>query len=164
MYLAHRWGDRNLTRLELVVSLLLVCLLVFFILQRSISVFAAAEKNHVNYTVANINSALQFKSFTYLTSDTIEKLVEMNDSNPMALMETESSSDLAQFYQQYRGSEEIIKQLYLVESGNYIGELNNPNLSEIEKGSWFFDTSTRKLIYIVINDEFFFLKLSALRA
>jgi hypothetical protein len=159
MYLAHRWRDRNLTRLELVSALLLISLIIFFISKRALVVFVVAEKNHIDYTITNINTALQLKTFSYLTRNNMESLLEMVDANPMRLMENESSENLVEFYQDYDQAGVAIKQLYAAGAGNYLGELFDPDINEIKKGSWYFDLATKKLVYIIKNHELFYTDL-----
>ncbi len=159
MYIAHRWRDRNLSRLELVVVLLLFVLFVFFILQRAINVFAVAEKNYLDYTVANIDTALRLQSLIYFSNNKLEELGELVDSNPMRFMELQETDDLKSFYEDTRGAKQAIEQLYSIQPSNYLGELFRPDLDNLKKGSWYFDVELKKLVYIVINTERFFTKL-----
>lgn len=156
MYLAHRWRDRNLSRLELVVVLLIFALFVFFILQRAVNAFATAEKNYLDYTVSNINTALRLQTLVYLSRNQMDGLNELLETNPMRLMENQETEELKEFYYTHPGAGAAIKQLYAVQPPNYVGKLADPDLFELDKGDWYFDLQARKLVYIVINTELFF--------
>jgi len=154
MYVAHRWKDRNLTKLELVTSLLLISLLIFYMSQRASVIFATVEKNNIEYTITNINTALRLKSFSYLTRNDMKSILDIKTTNPMQLMDNESSEDLIKFYEDYEETGDLIKQLYSVNPGNYRGEVYASDVNELEKGFWYFNLSIKKLVYIIKNDEF----------
>ncbi len=159
IYIAHRWRDRNLSRLELVVVLLLFVLFVFFILQRAINVFAVAEKNYLDYTVANIDTALRLQSLVYFSTNKLDELDDIVNTNPMRFMELQETDELKSFYEDTKGAKQAIEQLYSIQPSNYIGELFRPELDSLKKGSWYFDLELKKLVYIVINAERFFTEL-----
>ena len=60
MELMHRWSDRNLTRLELVMALLIMFILIGAFSRHVLIVFARAESTMINTTVMNMNTTLQY--------------------------------------------------------------------------------------------------------
>ncbi|MEO1925314.1 MAG: hypothetical protein ABGY08_04900, partial [Gammaproteobacteria bacterium] len=83
MELTHRWGDRNLTRIELVISILILALLVGTFSKYMFAMFAKAERTMVNKTVVSINTALHYRASMMVMRGQYDELQLLLKVNPM---------------------------------------------------------------------------------
>jgi len=152
MFLYHRWIDRNLTRLELVVSLMVI--LVFFgvFLRQSLVVVAMAERTALNTTIANINSSLSVAAAKCLLLNDAQCLAAMQGMNPMGSL-TYAEAELLYLRNKVDIFEDKFK---MTPPPNYVGVRFKPDPDELDAGFWYFDLSDNTLVYTVKNDEFFF--------
>ena len=155
MDLAHRWTDRNLTRLELIVACTIIALFIGLFIRYTLVIFARTEQTMVNTTIVNINSALKYH---------IAMAAMLGDNDFISRALTQSPFNLIQNAQKtYPAS---IKQLpdkfdarlssFLIAPANYIGDLNNPNPADIMPGQWYYDIHDNTLNYRIRNSEHFF--------
>ena len=85
MELAHRWSDRNLTRMELVMAILLLAILIGTFSRYALVLFARVEKSMLDRTVININTALNYRASMAVMRgqyDELQFLIKMNPINP----------------------------------------------------------------------------------
>jgi len=150
MELAHRWINRDLSRLELVIALLIMTILIGTFMNHALRVFAHAERSSVMVTVTNINNALLYHSLSLVGKNKWRELVDMESMNPMQLMRGKTEKDI----QPDRGTELKITDNE-IPVGNYLGEFSDPDISMLESGKWYYDTRVNTLVYMVNNDEFF---------
>ena len=154
MQAAHRWPDRNLSRLELVIAFVIILALIGLFMRHMYIVFAEAEQSMVNGTVNNINSALKYQALFYLMKEDYRDLADLAAVNPMDAMQGNQMNRLLsggtisskQVGTEYRS---------IIKPGNYIGAFDDPDPSELGKGVWYYDTGRRLLVYIIRNTEFF---------
>jgi hypothetical protein len=151
--LAHRWGDRNLSRMELVLALLVLALLLGMFSKYMFSMFAKAELSMMNRTVININTALNYRSSMALMKNNFDELELMQYLNPMEDMQAESkykniTDDINNYKLAFVGSS-ISSPL------NYGGVIETGNLNLIEKGKWYYQEDEHLLIYKKRNSAFF---------
>jgi len=153
VYLAPRWIDRNLTRFELLVSIVILLVLIGTFSHYSLVIYSNAERAMLNATVTNINTALRHRALLSRLESGGRVTVNFAELNPMTDMQAEPvfggrtaarAIDLA-------GS------VYAVIDSppNYIGELKGPPPEGLDKGVWYFDSVNRELVYTVINTEYF---------
>jgi general secretion pathway protein G len=110
---------RRLTRLEAAISAAVVGVLLAVFLERILYYMELAERTVMVLTVSNVNSALSVRSaFGVLAGRATTDKL----SNPF---------DLAG-----------------MSPGNFVGELDSPNLATLERGQWVFDRIRRELIYL----------------
>lgn len=149
MELAHRWINRDLSKLELIVSILLISILIGIFIRYSLTVFAAVEKKMVERTVMNIETAINYHASIAIFKKDNLALTKILTSNPIDLMvnESEINPNLV----------DGISYKYLASSfvppENYAGIVLDDTNNELEKGFWYFDSDDRFLFYTVINDE-----------
>lgn len=151
MQLAPRWLDRNLSRLEMVVSVTIIMLFVGAFMQHMLIVFARAERSMVDRTVININTALKYRAVFDLMRSDYGDLAKMESTNPMAVTEMEQPDN------------DSTPRRVQPESGiagfsrpaNYIGEFANPDPAAEPRGVWYYDKDGHQLVYIVRYTEFF---------
>lgn len=153
MYIAHRWGDRNLTRIELVISLLVLVILIGIFSRHMLIVFARAEQSMINSTVINFNTSLNYRAAIAFMRNDYHELELLEKTNPM----NEQQATLEMTVQDL-GFNNI--ELALMASAiyiplNYAGEINSLTMDSMEKGKWYFNQDNQSMIYRVRNTEFF---------
>ena len=90
MQLAHRWSDRNLTRIELVMALLVLDSFRGVFSRHVLILFARAKKTFVESTVININTALRYYTVTLLMDNNTKALTNLGRINQMIEMRSET--------------------------------------------------------------------------
>ena len=151
MRLYHRWIDRNLTRLELVVSL--TVLLVFFgvFLRQSLVAVAMAERTSLNSTITNINTSLGVMAAKCLLLNDTQCLSAMQGMNPMGTL-TYAQAEILYLSDNRHLTE---NEFNMAPPPNYIGVRFKPGPDELDAGIWYFDLSDNSLVYTIKNVEFF---------
>jgi len=154
MQLAPRWLDRNLSRLELIVSVTIIMLFIGAFVQHMLIVVAHAERSMVDRTVTNINTSLKYHAVFDLMKEDYRDLAKMGSTNPMSHMQGEQMDQLLS-EGRVKPDQVTSGNIDLLRPGNYIGEFAEPDPTAVPKGSWYYDTGRRQLVYIVRNTEFF---------
>ncbi len=146
MPLAHRWIDRNLSRLELVVALIIIISVIGIFMRHLQLVFARAEMSMVNTTIINLNSSLKYQAAMAVMRSDYEQLSNMDKMNPV--------SEIQSLQNGYGNIEETLELVdktaaYPVfnKPVNYIGELVKPQADTLQRGVWYFDPSEKTLNY-----------------
>ena len=158
MYIAGRWADRQLSRLELVIAVIILSLVLFFFLQYMLKMFAVAERSFLTTTVININTAMHYRAASYIIRGDTSIVEEMMGINPFTMVSVDpiwfdpaSESTLAEKF--------VAGALVVRAPRNYLGELDNPDPAEIDGGHWYFNSADNSLVYRVNNAAFFFTSL-----
>jgi hypothetical protein len=150
MEIAHRWLDRNLSKLELIVAMIILLLLVGSFSRYMFSVFGKVEKSMIDRTLININTAINYEAaFAVMRKDTesINKLLLMN---PMNIMTNELNIN------EISKSEALLAINHLPTlPTNYAGIVIDDSDTSLQSGNWYFDQDDRVLFYILNNAEFF---------
>lgn len=154
MYIAGRWADRQLSRLEMVVAVILIGLLVSLLLQYMLRMFAVAERSLLSTTIMNVNTALQYRAAWYQLNEDYIALETMQQMNPFAMTSlnpllTNPETAAGMPPQMLSG---IIE---LAAPANYLGELGQAAAGQVDGGQWYFDRLLRTLVYRVDNSEYF---------
>jgi hypothetical protein len=154
MELAHRWRDRSLTKLELVVAILILTILIGSFSRYVLVIFSRAEQSMINSTVININTALHYRAAMAVMLGQYQELELLREINPME--ELQASSEI-------NNPKITLDQIPLAllagtasAPANYGGLINSYTMDSMEKGLWYFNQDNRYLIYLVSNSEFFF--------
>jgi len=151
MWFYHRWIDRNLTRLELVTSLMVILLFFGLFLRHSMAAIAMSERTALNITINNINSSLGVAAARCLLLADSRCLTAMQGMNPMGTL-TYTQAELLYL----RDNVDITRNKFKMEPPpNYIGVRFKPEPDELEAGSWYFDLSDNTLVYTIKNSEYF---------
>lgn len=114
---------RGFTLLELTVVVVIVALLVVIAIERLLAIQADAERVMMETVVGTLRSALGMKVAESLVKHETAKLPLLEGSNPM--------DRLAEL------------------PPNYLGALDRPDPGTLEDGHWYFDISSRTLVYLV---------------
>ena len=155
MYLAGRWPDRQLSRLELAVVVIVLSLILLLSIQQMLKLFARAESSMLATSVMNINTALQYRAAWYRLNADYAALEAMQGMNPFDL----GAADPAGWLKQASGkgaSRQMLTGLVDIRlPANYHGALDNTDPEEVAGGDWYFDRRTDRLVYRVNNTEYF---------
>ena len=153
MYIAHRWGDRNLTRLEYVFAILILAIMIGVFSRYALVMFARAEQSIINSTVININTALHYRAALALMRGKYQDLKLLEETNPMQELQSNISIDEPEVVINNISFTLLASSSYI--STNYAGEINAYTMDSMEKGKWYFNQDNRSLIYVIRNSEFF---------
>jgi prepilin-type N-terminal cleavage/methylation domain-containing protein len=114
---------------ELLVVIVIISILMVLAIQRLLALQVDAERVVMESVVGAIRSGLGIKVAESIARQNVAALPAYEDSNPMNLLA------------------EV--------PGNYLGELDGVDPHTLEKGSWYFDLSSRMLVYLVDNTSYF---------
>jgi hypothetical protein len=153
MELAHRWSDRNLTKMELVTAALILAILIGTFSRHVLIIFSQAEKSMVNSTVLNINSVLNYRAALAVMRGEYQELKLLEEVNPMEDMS--SNLEINDFDMAMKNIPFVLAAGSLTTPANYGGVINAYTMESMEKGLWYFNQDNRYLIYLVSNSEFF---------
>lgn len=153
MYIAGRWADRQLSRLELVIAVIILSLVLAGLIQHMLKLFAHAERSLLTISIININSALQYRAAGYVLEGDFVSIKGMLDMNPFTMIETGQREPGRPIE---AGSPQMTAGMANIRvPENYLGELDGPDPASIDGGSWYFDKQARRLVYRVDNTEYF---------
>lgn len=153
MELTHRWGDRNLTRIELVISILILALLVGTFSKYMFAMFAKAERTMVNRTVISINTALHYRASMMVMRgqyDELQLLLKVNPMKELRLPLEINDIQNREEMMSYALSGSVIST-----PSNYGGEIVSAYLDTMEKGKWYFVIDNNVLLYKINNTLLF---------
>ena len=122
-------GNRGFSLLELVVVVILVAVMAGLALGRLLAVQADAERVSMETVVGTLRSALGMKVAQSIVRGDMRELAGLEGSNPM--------DQLAEM------------------PNNYRGVLEQVDAAPLEDGSWYFDKTSRELLYVVRNKAHF---------
>jgi len=147
--LAHRWSDRNLSRVELVTAILMLAIFIGSFSKYTFDVFAKIERSMVERTVININTALHYRASMMAMQGQYEELQLLLKLNPMEelvsmleIKDIKNNTDAISIA--YSGS--VISM-----PSNYGGAMIAEDMADMEKGKWYFRTDNHVLLYMPDN-------------
>lgn len=155
MAFTSRWQDRNLSKLELVVAILLISLFIGDFSLKALRLFALSEQSYVTMTVNNMTTAIKYKVLVAAAQNRLQQLGDPEKINPMTLM----YSSPKPISGEKQDLESIADNPSESTVSNYAGELYDPDIDDIEPGSWYYDMKDNLLIYVVKNTELFYSQL-----
>lgn len=153
MYIAYRWISRDLGKGELVIAIILIGLVLGVLVDRSLQLFASAERRLVEASVTNMQTALQLQVAIQSLADNPAKIQISDGMNPVILVQS-----LPDDYGQYVDSDLAqvrARQFAIRPLTNYLGEFYEPDMQLLEKGNWYFDHKDKTLVYLIEHSEFF---------
>lgn len=154
MYLAGRWADRQLSRLELVITVIILGLVLTVLMQKMLKLFAAAEYSLLTTTVVNINTAIQYRAAWYLLNGDYNGIAAMQQMNPFGM--SAIAPDKPQTATAAGMPAQMLAGIMDVRApANYLGELAGIDAASIDGGSWYFNLDDRTLVYRVDNIAYF---------
>jgi len=121
---------RGFSLVELLVVIIIISILMVLAIQRLLALQVDAERVVMESTAGTIRGALGIKVAEKIARQRVNDLPAFEGSNPMNLLA------------------EV--------PGNYLGEFDGAtDPYTLEKGSWYFDTTSRTLVYLVDNTGYF---------
>lgn len=153
MELAHRWGDRNLTKLEYIFAILIFAVLIGIFSRYVLVVFSRAEQSMISSTVININTVLQYRAAFAVMRGEYHELELLRKINPMKHLQSRSDINVLDMIAKnvpYTSIKNTVST-----PANYGGEINSYTMESMEKGRWYFNQDNQYLIYYLNNSEFF---------
>ena len=114
---------RGFSVLELVISLTLVAVLVGFFLDRALYYRERAEKAAMEQVAQDLRSSVNLRVAELALDNRFRELAELAVQNPMDLLASRPS--------------------------NYLGVLPVGGVQEVVTGSWYFDKSSKEVVYFI---------------
>ncbi|MDZ7735452.1 MAG: hypothetical protein U5P41_04420 [Gammaproteobacteria bacterium] len=149
-----RWSHYQLSRLELVFAVIVILVLISVFLNYMIVMLARAERSMVDNSITQMNSALRMQAMQVYVDDAFTGIAAMRHANPVRLLEQQPEWDVSD---QLKSAQLATMARARSEAAlpNYAGEMDGDAAAELDAGSWYFDTDSRALVYIVRNAELF---------
>jgi len=116
------YGRRRLTRLEAVLFAAVVGVFIAVLLDRLYDYFELAERASVEVTLANLQSGLNVRLAQDLMTGRARDLGRWRRKNPFTITRTTPV--------------------------NYLGEIAQPRLDEVDPPAWLFDPGAAELVYV----------------
>jgi len=113
---------RSLTRLELGLYAALIGVAVALLADRLLDTMEIAERAAMDVTLTRINSAINVQLAADRFGGRLPRIAEALQRNPF----------------------EVAK----MSPGNFLGELEEPDLELLERGNWLFDRTRKELVYL----------------
>jgi len=121
--------QRGFTFLELVVVIAIISVLGVVALNRYYKLLVDVERTSMEHDLGVMRSAVGMQVAGHFVAGNMAGLKKLVGSNPMDLLAEKPN--------------------------NYLGVISHYELKDIEKGSWFFDSKSGALIYLVRNQLYF---------
>jgi len=117
------------TLLELVVSIIVVTVLLGVFLDRTLYYRELAEKSAMEQVAYDLRSSVNLRAAELVLLNKFEDLAGLATENPIDLLARKPV--------------------------NYLGVLTNPDREALADGGWYFDSSTKEVVYCVVSKRFF---------
>ena len=108
----------------------------------------------LNTSIVNINSALKYQAAIAIMQGDRQSIAALTEQSPFKVIQPTQG-----LYIKPAGNLENHMKLSIASivnvPANYTGELFDPEPTQIEPGSWYFDQADKTLNYRVRNNEFF---------
>lgn len=146
---------RSLSRFELMAAVVIIVFLIGLGIRKMLILAAYAERQFMESTVININTALRYRAGLYQLRGEWKKLAAMEGMNPFSLVTAETVFGGNRALTPDRMLEDYSELQVLNLPSRYLGELDSPDPDTLPSGSWYFDHDAGLLVYVVTNTEFF---------
>ena len=150
MELAHRWGARNLSKMEAFMGVIVIAMLFGTFTRYMFTAFSKAEQSMINSTVININTALHYRAAMVVMRGEYQELKLLKEMNPME--ELQASPEINDLNMTLNHIPLALMGGTVATPVNYGGVTNSYTLESMEKGKWYFNQDNR---YLINNSEFF---------
>lgn len=122
-------NQRGFTLFELVVVVTIISALAVVALNYYYKLLVDVERTSMEHDLGVMHSAIGMQVAAHFVAGDMAGLKQLADSNPMDLLAEKPN--------------------------NYLGVSNHYQLEDTEKGSWFYDSQSQVLIYMVRNQVYF---------
>ena len=120
---------RGFSLLELVVSLTLAAVLVGVFLDRALFYREQAEKSAMEQVAQDLRASVNLRVAELVLENRFQDLPALAAQNPMELLERKPQ--------------------------NYLGVLDRPGMQEVVTAGWYFDNTSKELVYYVDSGRYF---------
>lgn len=131
-------GDRGYTFLELLIVIVVISILIAVALSHYRKLLVDVERTSMQHDLGVMRSAVSMQVAAHFLAGDMAGLKKLINSNPMDLLAEKPK--------------------------NYLTDVNHWEPNKIEAGSWYFDSDSNALIYLVINQRYFVSELKPARA
>ncbi len=121
--------QRGFTFFELVIVILVISILGVVALNYYYKLLVDVERTSMEHDLGVLRSAVSMQVASHFIAGDMTGLEKLTESNPMDFLAEKPN--------------------------NYLGVISHYKLEEIEKGSWFYDSGSQTLIYLVRNQLYF---------
>ena len=121
--------QRGFTFLELAVVITVISALAMVALNYYYKLLVDIERTAMEHDLGSLRSAISIQVAAHYSAGDVTGLAKLVDSNPMDLLSEKPK--------------------------NYLGVISHYDLKKLEKGSWFYDSKSQTLIYLVRNQLYF---------
>jgi hypothetical protein len=121
--------ERGSSLFEFFIAAGVISLIAALLLDRLLSYQEYAQKAAMELTVVNMRSGLRLRVAELMTQDRLHEVGKLVNENPVRWLESPPP--------------------------NYLGELAHPVPKTLPQGNWYFDTTTRELVYLPHDNRFF---------
>jgi prepilin-type N-terminal cleavage/methylation domain-containing protein len=121
--------NRGFSLFELVVSLTLVAVLIGVFLERALYYRELAEKSAMEQVAQDLRSSVNLRVAELALDNRLRELGDLAGQNPFDLLGAKPE--------------------------NYRGVLSSPGTQEVVTGSWYFDKTSKEVVYYVDSGRFF---------
>lgn len=132
-------------------ALLLVSFFIGIFSRHVLVMFARAERNFVDATIININSALDVRLALAVLDRDYESLAQLVTGNPMEFLQAAPATAPANSNETVR----LLGAAAFTAPRNYMGIIESAARALVPAGVWYFDRGSEQLVYRVRNDEMF---------
>lgn len=145
---------------RLIALVVLIAIFIVVAMERIWEMRVAAERTHVAWMAGALQSAIGIETVVRSVRGGLPEIAKLDHSNPLDLL-MQSTSEVDTAVKAVKGEQgdslELPdnKQSPFTRGFTYLGELDAPNPADIEPRSWYFDTSSRELIYRVVMEDAF---------
>lgn len=121
--------DSGFTLLELVVSIMVATILLGIFLDRTLYYRELAEKSAMEQVVYDLRSSVNLRAAELVLLNKFDELARLAAANPVELLARKPA--------------------------NYLGVLTNPDKTTVGSGGWYFDNSSKEVVYCLVSTRFF---------
>jgi len=122
-------GEHGFSLFEFFVAASVISLIAALLLERLLVYQEYAERTAMELTVTNMRSGLRLRTAEFMTQGRLHEVGKLINENPVRWLETPPP--------------------------NYLGELAHPVPAALPQGNWYFETTTRELVYLPRDNRFF---------
>ena len=153
MYIAYRWISRDLGKAETILSIILISVFLGIMVNKSLQLFALAERRLVQVSIVNMQTALRLQVAIQSLGERATSHKISEGMNPVVLVQSEPDD-----YEAYLGTslDYVRARQYSIKPlNNYLGEMYDPDVDSLERGNWYFDHKGKVLVYLFEHGELF---------
>jgi hypothetical protein len=124
----RRSSEHGSSLFEFFIAVGVISVIALLLLDRLLTYQEYAERTAMEVTVVNMRSGLRLRVAELMTQDRLHEVGKLVNENPVRWLETPPP--------------------------NYLGELAHPVPKTLPQGNWYFDTTSREIVYLPRDNRF----------